>query len=202
MLFHDGFPSNDGEGGDEGDECEVRWVRQARAGCRESFGLLLDRNEGAVFAFIMKSLQCDPETAADITQDTFETACLRLHRFRGEARFRSWLIGIAINRMRSWRRGRRFRELLGLEAAMSQQETDARHCPAHLAEVSDDWQRMETAFQCLSQTQREALYLREVAGFSHAEIGECLRLNRNTVKSRIHSARQAMIRSYRHDTVE
>jgi RNA polymerase sigma-70 factor (ECF subfamily) len=53
---------------------------------------------------------------------------------------------------------------------------------------------IERAFASLSRVQREALYMREFEDLSHDEIARALNLNLNTVKSRIHSARRAMMR--------
>jgi len=178
-------------------EQEGRLVRQAQQGCRQAFGQLIMAHSGAVTAFVRKSLQCDTEVAEDLTQETLEVACKRLDRFRGDSRFRSWLIGIAVNRMRSWRRRQRFREVLGLESALDEQMASRVDCPSHQSEVASEWSRMEAAFAQLSPRQREALYLKEVADLSHEDICEALGLNLNTVKSRIHSARQALLRNFR-----
>ncbi|MDQ2069007.1 RNA polymerase sigma factor [Natronospira bacteriovora] len=169
-------------------------LEAARQGCRAAFGRLLDQHQRALYAFVLRTEGNDRELAADIVQDTFEIACRRLHRFRGQSRFRTWLLGIAVNRIRSWRRRQRLRALLQWQDL--EDLSPSSPAPSPVAAAQQDSQRVmiERAFSSLSRMQREALYMREFEALSHEEIGRVLGLKINTVKSRIHSARQAMLR--------
>ena len=79
-------------------------VRLAQAGDVEAFGELVERNRRAVFR---AALACvgSPAEADDVAQDAFITAYKKLHTFRGEAQFRTWLLSItwrkAIDRRKS-----------------------------------------------------------------------------------------------------
>lgn len=169
-------------------------VLAAQRGCRRTFGQLLKRHERAVFAFVLRTEGCNQDLAADIVQDTFEIACRRLQRFRGQSLFRTWLFGIAANRIRSLRRRQRLQRLLRLENLTEVHPGNTQSFPGDTLQQSQQRAHIERAFAGLSRVQREALYMREFEDLSHEEIAVALNLNRNTVKSRIHSARQAMLR--------
>jgi RNA polymerase sigma-70 factor (ECF subfamily) len=72
------------------------------------------------------SLLDDPAEADEATQDAFVAAIDRLHTFRGEASFTTWLYAIALNVCRGRLRKRRGRErLLGVLQSLFRAERDS-----------------------------------------------------------------------------
>lgn len=102
-----------------------------------------------------------PAAAEDLTQEVFLTALQKLPAFRGASTPRTWLIGIARNHYRSWRRAQKLH--LPLEEAPVQ-------APA-FGPGYEDWQLVLERMNALPETAREVVRLR-AAGFSYAEIGE------------------------------
>ena len=78
---------------------DARIVELVRAGDREAFAILVDRYQKMVFA-LSRRMTGNPEDAADVVQTTFLKAFRQLDRFRGEASFKTWLYGIALNECR------------------------------------------------------------------------------------------------------
>ncbi|MDR1930661.1 MAG: sigma-70 family RNA polymerase sigma factor [Treponema sp.] len=83
-----------GEPEDEFDESLL--VSQIAAGERELFRLLVSRYQKAVYALGLSFFH-NREDAADFTQDVFLKAYRNLGRFKGHARFSTWLYRIAYN---------------------------------------------------------------------------------------------------------
>src|SRR5437660_9973222 len=75
-------------------------VQQIRNGRLELFHELVHRHESAIFRGAMAILG-NAADAEDVTQETFLRAFRRIDQFRGEAKFRTWLIQIAVNIARS-----------------------------------------------------------------------------------------------------
>ena len=75
-------------------------VAQICSGHPELFHELVHRHEAAIFRGAMAVL-ANTADAEDVTQETFLRAFRRIHQFRGEAKFRTWLIQIAVNIARS-----------------------------------------------------------------------------------------------------
>lgn len=77
---------------------EAALIDDARRGDRAAFGELVRMHQRAVFAFVASSVR-DPDTVNDLAQETFLNAFRSLAGFRGESAFRTWLFGIARNRV-------------------------------------------------------------------------------------------------------
>ena len=77
-------------------------VLRAQAGCRVSFGELVQRFESTVFAIALRRLR-DRTEAAELTQDVFVQAMRKLNQLREPERFPGWLrritVRLAINRI-------------------------------------------------------------------------------------------------------
>lgn len=65
----------------------------------------------AVFEFILYRVGRQREVAEDLAQETLLTALDRIHRFDGRSSLRTWLLGIAKNKVRESFRARRARPL-------------------------------------------------------------------------------------------
>src|SRR6185436_5810712 len=96
-----------------GDLDDRELVARVQAGDRESFAVLVTRYQRMVFALAQR-MTGSPDEASDVMQASFLNAFRQIGRFRGEASFKTWLYGIALNegRMLHRRSGR----TVGLEA--------------------------------------------------------------------------------------
>lgn len=142
---------------------------------RAAFGELVRRHQSSVRHFLRHLVPSDHALADDLAQETFLTAYRQLVRFRGEAAFSTWLLGIAHNH---WRNARRHtRPVAALEnvpeAASPLDESrsaDLRHDLTH-------------ALQQLPPAAQHVLHLHYQQGLTHAEIAAVLDQPLGTVKS-------------------
>jgi len=83
-------------------------VERARSGDEEALNRLVTRHHETAYRVALGILG-DPELAADAAQDGFLKAVRALSGFRGDSRFRTWLLTIVSNEARGLRRraGRR-----------------------------------------------------------------------------------------------
>ncbi|MBI4486644.1 MAG: sigma-70 family RNA polymerase sigma factor, partial [Acidobacteria bacterium] len=82
-------------------------VARSISGDNESFNELMLRWERPIYALAYRTIGRE-EDARDVCQETFLRAFRALPRFRGQAKFSSWLYRIALNLCRDWvRRERR-----------------------------------------------------------------------------------------------
>src|SRR5262249_9755469 len=133
------------------------------------------------------------ETAADIAQDAFVQAYVKLDSFRGGSAFYTWLYRIAFNLAMSQRR-REHREasldqmksLIGAEPMDGVPTDDAGVPQQERADVVPS-ARAELTFE-----HRQILVLREIDGCRYDEIAEILDLPVGTVRSRLFRARLEM----------
>src|SRR5213595_1665574 len=76
-------------------------VARSKTGDTESFNQLVKRWERPIFALAYRTLGRE-EDARDVTQETFLRAFRALPRFKGQAKFSSWLYRITLNLCRDW----------------------------------------------------------------------------------------------------
>jgi RNA polymerase sigma-70 factor, ECF subfamily len=160
--------------------------RVVRDGSEPAFRTLYRRHTPPLYRFVLR-LVGSPAEAEDVVQDTWVRAVAGLPRLRWEASFRTWLLGIGLNRAREvLRRAGRRNDDSGGEAGEAE---PSRPAPP-LAERLD----LEAAIRTLPEGCREVLLLHDLMGLTHEEIGRQLAISGGTSKSQLHSARRALRR--------
>lgn len=151
-------------------------------GERDAFARLFEDYKDRVYAVALR-LSGDPVEAADVTQDVFLKLLTRIHQFRNEARFGTWLYRVVVNTFLDGRKARRpnvpFDEAALGVAGMQPPEQEESAAQADLA------QAVERSLARLDSDFRAPLVLRYVGGLSYAEIVQTLQLPPGTVASRI-----------------
>lgn len=142
-------------------------------GC--AFEQLVRRHQGMVRAQIRRLTRGDQAWADDLAQETFLLAWRKLHQFRGEARFSTWLYRIAYSCfLQAQRRRSNFTESVidGL--------ADQENATPNSTELRMD---VERAMQRLSAAEQRVLLHVVQLGLSHEEASYVLALPLGTVKS-------------------
>jgi len=89
-------------------------VQEAKAGDPEAWNQLFHRYQLPLYSYVYELVR-NEETSLDIVQETFINAVRHIGRLRDEAKFGSWLFGIAHQKcMQQWRKLART-ESIGLE---------------------------------------------------------------------------------------
>jgi RNA polymerase sigma factor (sigma-70 family) len=159
-------------------------IRRFRNGDEEAFVCLYRRHSPSVFGVLSRLLGNSDGSAGDLLQEAWIRAAAGLGGFRGEAQFRTWLTGIALNCYREWRRHIRHdgsESLDDLEVPATNAEADA--------DVARILSRLPRAF-------REILVLHDVEGYTHQEIAALLDIEVGTSKSRLSRARETFRRRW------
>ena len=153
-------------------------------GDEAAFRTLYRRHTPAVYQFVLRLVGGDVQDAEDIIQETWLRAAKGLPSFRWKSALRSWLIGIALNRVREMAR-KRNRSLVEVSGGWE--------LPAPAV---DPGSRIDLgrALELLPPGFRTVLVLHDVEGFTHQEIGDQLGITEGTSKSQLHGARRAMRR--------
>jgi len=144
---------------------------------QNAFGELVRRYQSPVRGFLTKMATGDTHLADDLAQEVFVKAWKNLAAFRGEARFSTWLFGIACN---EWRMHARRRREIALE------EIDAPP-PSPDPGETDGAARLDLAeaLNRLTPGERAAIVLCCQNGLSHDEAARALTCPLGTVKTNI-----------------
>jgi RNA polymerase sigma-70 factor, ECF subfamily len=135
------------------------------------------------------AILADEADARDAAQDTFVTAWRQIGKLRDPDRFDAWLQRVAVNAARMTHRARRRRAVREILASRIGGVEDL---PATASPLEIDARALEAALGRLSIEQRSILALHHLEGRSLAELAEILDIPAGTVKSRLHTARQAL----------
>jgi RNA polymerase sigma-70 factor, ECF subfamily len=176
-------------------------VRRFRAGDQPAFEELVTRSEAEIYRLSLRFLG-NRDDALDATQDTFLRAFRALAAFRGEATFRTWLIGIALNVCRS-RRGSASARAARRSSSLDADDSDCDEArppdlvaagpnPEQSAGGAELGQALAEALAGLAPEHREILLLREMQGLDYDELAQTLHCAEGTVKSRLSRARAAL----------
>lgn len=167
------------------DLTEAVLVRRARAGELEAMRQLYERHASRVYT-VVRRLAGEDELAADLAQDAWTSAFQKIREFRGEAAFGTWVHRIAVNtaltRLRQAARRR------NLERSFDGRSTvgNPDRWPATGAAERVTVQR---ALELLPDGYRSVLWLHDVEGYTHEEIGAQLGIAVGTSKSQLAKAR-------------
>ena len=139
------------------------------------------------------------EDAEEAAQDALWTAARKIHTFKGESAFGSWLYRIAANAAYQKLRARKAKtHEVALDDVLPPLDGDGVHF-----EPVDDWSGrvdeqtlqkelravLERAIEELPHEYRTALVLHDVEGVSNPDIAETLGISLPAVKSRVHRSR-------------
>lgn len=155
-------------------------IAAARDGDEGAFLALYQRHAGRVRRLVERWVR-DPTLVDDLCQESWLRAFRGLGTFRGDAEFGTWMHTIARNVVTSRGRTTQRRAEL-LEESWTPQVT-ARPEPV---ELRVDLRR---AVDALPRGMRRVLWLHDVEGWTHADIGMALGVSEGTSKSQLFKAR-------------
>src|SRR4051812_37864029 len=158
-------------------------VCEARAGDPDAWATLFQRYRLPLFTYIMQMVRHE-QTAFDIVQETMLSAVKHIATLQTDAKFGSWLFGIAHQKcIQQWRKTNR--EHAALEQ-FGNEPTAIQDDPGDILIRDEDKARFLKILDQLPDAQRSALVLHFLEDFSLEEIAAITNTNIGTIKSRLH----------------
>ena len=186
-------------------EDERALVQRARGGDEAAVGSLVEPWRRPLLGYIYRMVT-HRQDAEDLLQDVLVRVLEGIREYRGEARFKSWLFGIAthvcLDHLRGKKRWRVEAQLIG--------EKEADKAPGGLDGLREMMRAPEFRFEihehiafcfsCIARTlppeEQAALMLREVLGFSGEEAAGILGVSEPVARHRLAAARAKMETDY------
>jgi RNA polymerase sigma factor (sigma-70 family) len=173
-------------------DTDAALLARTQAGDTEAFGTLFERHAPAVLRFCFRRTG-NAAVAEDLTSIVFLEAWRRRDRttfFEGQAR--PWLLGVALNVLRSQARAeRRYREVLARLPADQAAEPESEVAIARL-DAETEMRAVLRAVQQLGQRERDVLELCVWEGLSTEEAALALGISPGAVRSRLSRARRRL----------
>ncbi|MGH7608065.1 MAG: RNA polymerase sigma factor [Gemmatimonadales bacterium] len=144
----------------------------------------LVRRHARALAHFLAGAGAPPADLDDLVQETFIRAFRGLARFRGQCRFRTWLLTIGSNALKDHgRRGARHR-VVPLDADLR----DPAGSPQEVVEASEAEARLAAGLATLSRLQRDVFLLRAQQGLDYDDIAAALTTTTGAARVHYHHA--------------
>jgi RNA polymerase sigma-70 factor (ECF subfamily) len=180
-------------------EREKELIARIIAGETDLFHELIRPYERMVYLSILAMLRNEQE-AEDAAQEVMINAFRHLKSFRGDAKFSTWLVTIAMNEGRQRLRKAKGAHLESLDQDKEDREgdftpavlTDWREIPSEALEKKEMRQLLREAVEQLPPIYREVLVLRDLEELNQEETASALGIPVTLVKVRLHRARMML----------
>lgn len=176
------------------------WVNRCKEGDPDAFEPLVQKFAGRIQRLAWGVLGERREEADDAVQEIFLKAYLALPRFRGDAKFSTWLYRIAVNHCRDIIRRSPLKTVpldethllaMGDNDSVNREIENDQDAP----DSGESAKTLERLFIQLNEKHRRILVMRELEGMSYDEIGEILKIPPGTVRSRLNRARGRLLKA-------
>jgi RNA polymerase sigma-70 factor (ECF subfamily) len=184
---------------------EAQLVEKAQLGDSLAFGSLVEPWRKPLFGYIYRMVMLRQD-AEDLLQDVLVRVLEGIRTYRGEARFKSWLFGIAthvcLDHLRAKKRWRVEAQLIGEKEATADPQrveglTALMQQPGFSFEIRE---HIAFCFSCIARTlppeEQAALMLKEVLGFTGEEAAGILGVSEPVFRHRLSAGRAKMIADY------
>ena len=171
---------------------EAEAIRRARNGDRSVFEYLYQLHSRRVYSVCLRMIGNTTE-AEDLTQEVFLLLLRKIHTFRGESAFSTWLHRLAVNLV-LMRLRKKSPPIVPIEATLGPDDETVSPSidigvPDLLMEGSIDRINLERCIQRLPAGYRTVFVLHDIEGYEHNEIAEILGRSEGDSKSQLHKAR-------------
>lgn len=183
-----------------GDE-DLKLITSCQNGNVQAFEALVEKYQKKMLNLAYRMIG-DYEEACEVVQDAFVSAYKAIKKFRGEARFSTWLHSIVVNHSKSrlqQMRTRVQREGTSIDDPVQNEEgSSPREFPSSNPSAAEELEKkdvqaaVQECIESLDLDFREVLVLRDVQGCSYDEIRDILKIPDGTIKSRLFRARNAV----------
>jgi RNA polymerase sigma-70 factor (ECF subfamily) len=171
---------------------EAEAIRRAQRGDAEAFERLYRLHSRRVYSVCLRMVGNTAE-AEDLAQEAFLQLFRKIHTFRGDSAFSTWLHRMAVNVVLMRLRKKRLPETSLDETSEQDEESGAPKKefggPDNLLAGSIDRVNIERAVEQLPPGYRAVFLLHDVQGFEHNEIAGIMGCSIGNSKSQLHKAR-------------
>ena len=174
---------------------ETDLLLRARAGDDNAFTELLTRYERKILR-LAKNITQNDEDAEDVLQETFLKAYSHLDRFKGDSKFYTWIVRIAVNEALMKLRKRKSDKTVPLDQEV---DTGEDFIPREIAVWDENPEKtysrdeirdiLDKAVEALPPIFRSVFVLRDIEDLSTEETADALGISIPAVKSRLLRAR-------------
>lgn len=173
------------------DDKEVVLVQQARAGSRKALGKLFEKYHRKVLNFVKKRVT-NIDDAQELVQDAFLQAQLNIERFNGDARFSTWVMGIALNIIRNHFNRSPQNRYNFVHDDVTYMNIPSTETPFRQIAWEQCIHDMGARFQGIEEKYQQVMLMIALDGVSYEDAAQKIGISVAAIKSRLFRARQML----------
>ncbi len=191
-MSQERVPSNTPTQAEADDLSEAETIRLAQEGDAAAFERIFRRYSRRVYSLCLRMAR-NKTDAEDLTQEAFLQLFRKIHTFRGESAFSTWLYRVCANVVLMWLRKKGLMEI-HLENTQKEKDSNREEISAPDLVLSGTIDRLilDRAINELPTGYKKAFMLHDVEGYEHHEIAEILGCSIGNSKSQLHKARMQL----------
>lgn len=170
-------------------------IKKAATGDMEAFEAIYRVASGYVYTVALKVTR-NSEDAEEVTQDVFLSIYKNLAKFQFRSSIKTWIYRIttnkAINAYRKRAKDNGKKVVFNDEVDLGEVNT----AKASTLDNEDNKRMVNSMLESLPVEQRVCVVLKDIEGLKYEEIAKTLKVNINTVRSRLKRAREKLISQY------
>lgn len=177
---------------------EAEIIAAILAGETQLYHELIRPYERTVYMMALSYMKSEAD-AEEVAQEAFIKAFRNLSTFRGDAKFSTWLISIALNEARNRLRRQSLVQMRSLDEPADQDGAvspallrDWREIPSETIEREEVRTLIRKAVDSLPEIYRQVFLLRDVEELNIEETAQALSISISNVKVRLHRARMML----------
>lgn len=180
------------------EEISRNTLMRAAGGDMEAFEIIYKATSDFVYRTALR-ITNNRDDAEDVTQDVFIKIYKNLKNFQFRSSFKTWAyritVNVAINTCKGISRemNRRDDDSSLMDGDVGQYASSQMPEPHINIDKEDNEKLIAFLLNTLNPDQRACIVLREIEGLNYQEISEVLKVNINTVRSRLKRAREALL---------
>ncbi|MFC1501585.1 RNA polymerase sigma factor [Elusimicrobiota bacterium] len=161
-------------------------VEQAASGSIEAYEDIYRISSGFVYNVALRIVK-NQNDALDVTQEVFIKIHRSLSKFNYRSSLKTWIYRITVNE--SINRYKKYRK----ERYFENDNFNGPNSTENSFESNEIKHKVHEMLEILNPKQKACVVLRDMEGLSYDEIAKVLRININTVRSRLKRAREALL---------
>ena len=167
-------------------------IELALGGDVRAFEEIYKKTSAFVYNVVLK-IASNEEDADEIMQDAFMRIWKNLGQFRGLSSFKTWVYRVAVNTALNYRKAaqKHSRKRVDFDSVSASVGTPEKTRSA--VDLKERERKLSELLNALNPDQRACIVLREIEGLDYREIAEALKININTVRSRLKRARERLL---------
>ena len=173
------------------EEVPMRLVKAAAGGDIDAFEAIYRLTQGFVYSVAMRVTQ-NHATSDDVTQEVFIKMYNNLKGFKFASSFKTWIYRITVNTAINYYHKSGREQKIKSDRDLVEEQKEREESPGRIGEHEDNKRLVDRLLAKLNPDQRACIVLREIEGLDYQAIAGALKVNINTVRSRLKRARETL----------